>query len=264
MGGPQVNGLQLLLAGEADVLLGYDFQTINAVAQGLPVVAIGASFQKDLQGILTHADVQGLDGLSGKTILVSTPGRTSFWPWLKAKYGLSDDQVRPYTFSLQPFLADPQAVQQAFPTSEPFPLERDGVAHHFYLFADAGYPPYGSSWTTRADVIATKAGALRRFVYATALGWKSYLADPSAGNKLIQADNPKMSDDQLAFAIRRLEELRVVTGGDAATMGIGVITEDRFRKTYDYMVAAGLQKPGVDWKKAIDTSFVTNSPVLPN
>ena len=29
MGGPQVNGLQLLLAGEADVMMGYDFQVLQ-------------------------------------------------------------------------------------------------------------------------------------------------------------------------------------------------------------------------------------------
>src|ERR1700734_3866721 len=45
MGGPQINALQLLTAGEADVIMGYDIQTLGAVAKGLPVVAIGTSFQ---------------------------------------------------------------------------------------------------------------------------------------------------------------------------------------------------------------------------
>ena len=34
MGGPQVNGLQLLLAGEADVMMGYDFQVLNVDLEG--------------------------------------------------------------------------------------------------------------------------------------------------------------------------------------------------------------------------------------
>src|SRR6201988_3833185 len=54
MGGPQVNGLQLLLAGEADVMMGYDFQVLTSVSKGLPVITIAASFQKDLQGIMAH------------------------------------------------------------------------------------------------------------------------------------------------------------------------------------------------------------------
>src|SRR3954447_22725486 len=75
MGGPQVNGLQLLLAGEADVMMGYDFQVLNSIAKGVPVITIATSFQKDLQGIMTHDDVKGLDDMKGKTILVATPGR---------------------------------------------------------------------------------------------------------------------------------------------------------------------------------------------
>src|SRR6202048_2145529 len=43
MGGPQVNGTQLLLAGEADVMMGYDFQVLNSVAKGIPVITIATS-----------------------------------------------------------------------------------------------------------------------------------------------------------------------------------------------------------------------------
>src|SRR5215472_6792065 len=60
MGGPQVNGLQLLVAGEADVMMGYDFQVLNSIAKGLPVITIGTSFQKDLQGMMTHEQVKDL------------------------------------------------------------------------------------------------------------------------------------------------------------------------------------------------------------
>ncbi|MGS4918959.1 ABC transporter substrate-binding protein [Mameliella sp. LZ-28] len=64
MRGPQVNGMQLLLAGEADVYTGYDFQVLSGVEKGLPVRAVAATFQHDLNGILTHEDVAGLDDWS--------------------------------------------------------------------------------------------------------------------------------------------------------------------------------------------------------
>src|SRR5919201_934376 len=48
MGGPQVNAMQLLLAGEVDVIMGYDIQALKGIEQGLPVVTIGTSFQYDL------------------------------------------------------------------------------------------------------------------------------------------------------------------------------------------------------------------------
>ncbi len=138
MGGPQVNGLQLLLGGEADIIMGYDFQVLSAVAKGLPVVTIAASFQKDLQGMMTHNDVTSLGGLKDRTILVATSGRSSWWPWLKQKFGYTDAQTQAYTFNLQPFFADNKVAQQSYPSSEPFQAMEKHVAVNFFLFADDG------------------------------------------------------------------------------------------------------------------------------
>ena len=88
MGGPQVNGMQLLLGGDADIIMGYDFQVLNGISKGLPVITIGTSFQKDLQGMMTHADVKDLGDLKDKTILIATSGRTSWWPWVKQQVRL--------------------------------------------------------------------------------------------------------------------------------------------------------------------------------
>src|SRR5271165_5171003 len=41
MGGPQVNGMQLLLAGETDLMMGYDLQVLKSLEQGLPVMTVG-------------------------------------------------------------------------------------------------------------------------------------------------------------------------------------------------------------------------------
>src|SRR3984885_1230301 len=138
MGGPQVNGIQLLLGGEADIMMGYDFQVLSGIAKGLPVITIATSFQKDLQGMMTHDDVKSLAGLKDKTILVATPGRTSWWPWLKTKFGYTDAQTQAYTFNLQPFFADKTIAQQSYPSSEPFQAMQKSVPVNFFLFADDG------------------------------------------------------------------------------------------------------------------------------
>jgi len=257
MGGPQVNAMQLLLAGETDVIMGYDIQVLNSIAKGLPVVTIGASFQKDLQGMMTHDDVKDLAGLKDKTILIATSARTTYWPWMKAKFGYTDAQAQPYTFNLQPFFADKNVAQQSYPSSEPFQAMQKGVPANFFLFADYGYPPYGTTMVTTTKLTEEKPDVLKRFVRASMEGWKSYLnGDPSAANALIKADNPKMSDEQIAFGIKRMKELKVVDGGDAETMGIGVMTDARWKATYDFMVAGGLLDKSVDYKKAFTTKFI--------
>jgi NitT/TauT family transport system substrate-binding protein len=82
------------------------------------------------------------------------------------------------------------------------------------------------------------------------------MSNPGPANALIKADNPKMADDQIEFGIAQMKKLKVLDGGDAATMGIGIITAARFKATYDYMVAAGLLKPEVDWQAGFIDRFV--------
>ena len=65
MGGPQVNGTQLLLAGDADFIMGYDIQVLKGREQNLPLVTVASSFQFDLQGIMTHDDIASLAELKG-------------------------------------------------------------------------------------------------------------------------------------------------------------------------------------------------------
>ena len=263
MGGPQVNGMQLLLAGEADAIMGYDIQVLKALESGVAVTTVAASFQADLQGMMTHDDVKSLADLKDKTILVATSGRTSWWPWMQAKYGYTNEQTKAYTFNLQPFFVDPNVVQQAYPSSEPFQAHEKGVPVKFFLFAKDGYPPYGTTIVTTQSYAAKNPDVLARFVKASMQGWKDYLADPAAGNALIKVDNPKMSDAQLAFGIEQLKKLEVVGSGDAAKNGIGTMTEARWKATYDYLVGAGLLKPSVDWHAAYTDTFVAAAKVMP-
>ena len=263
MGGPQVNGMQLLLGGEADVVMGYDFQVLSGVAKGLPVITIATSFQKDLQGMMTHADVKDLAGLKDKTILIATPGRTTWWPWVKSKFGYTEAQTQAYTFNLQPFFADDNVAQQSYPSSEPFQALQKNVPVNFFLFADYGYPPYGTTMVATTKFVTEHPDVAGRFVKASLEGWKSYLeGDPSPANALIKADNPKMSDAQIAFGIKRMNELHIVDGGDAKTMGIGIMTDARWKADYDLMTGDDLLPKDTDWHKAFTTQFVNDLKIM--
>jgi NitT/TauT family transport system substrate-binding protein len=263
MGGPQVNGMQLMMAGQADMHMGYDFQVLKSLEQGLTPVTVATSFQHDLQGLLAHEDVKSLGDLKGKTILVATAGRSSWWPWMRQKYGYAEEQVRPYTFNLQPFLADKNLAQQAYMSSEPFQAEKAGVKARFFLFARDGFPPYGTTIVATQKIVKEKPDVVQRFVRASMEGWKGYMEDPAAANELIKKDNPNMKDDQLAYAVAKLKEQNLVGGGDAAKMGIGVMTDERWKKTHEYMVSAGLLPASVDVRQAYTTQFVKDLKVMP-
>jgi NitT/TauT family transport system substrate-binding protein len=86
MGGPQVNGLQLLAAGELDMAMADALQVMSAVEQNVPVVAIAATFQKNPTVLISHPGVKRLEDLKGKPIAIGAASNTTFWPWLRQKY----------------------------------------------------------------------------------------------------------------------------------------------------------------------------------
>ena len=267
MGGPQVNGMQLLAAGQTDCFMGYDVQTMKAWEQGIGAVTVAASFQKDAAVLIGHPGVVNkLEDLKGKTILISSAANTSYWPWLKATYGLSDSQTRPYTFNIQPFMADKNLVQQGYLSSEPYAMEKEAkYKPNVFLLADHGWPPYSTTIVCMEKTVKERPKAVAAFVKATMEGWKGYLkGDPSAANALIKKDNPNMTDDKIANGIKLLNESGMVMGGEAAKMGVGVITDERMKKTYDMMVAMKLLDPAkVDLKKTYTTQFVKDIKVMP-
>ena len=262
-GGPQVNGLQLLLAGQIDLFMGYDTQSIKVLEQDLPVVTVAATFQKDPTVIISHPDVVRLEDLKGRPIAIGAASDNTFWPWLRARFGYSDSQKRPYAFSVQPFLADPRLSQQGYVTSEPYSVQKGGIKPAVFLLADQGYPPYAETIVITRDTLAKRGDPVKRFIQASAEGWKRYLDSPGPGNALIKKDNPQMEDDLIAHGIRTMKQYAIVTGGDAARQGIMTMTDARWKQTHDFMLSAGLVKPGVDYRKAYTLELLKDVRVLP-
>ena len=259
-GGPQVNHSQLLAAGRLDFsAVPNSFIPLNFVAQNVPVVAVAAIFQKDPAVLIAHAG-QGNDSLAqlkGKKIMISPDTRIGFWRFLKAKYAYTDEQIAPYTFNLAPFLADPHAIQQGLLSSEPFQIARVGKKPVVMLLADSGYASYSSVIMTSTKHITDQPELVRRFVEASIAGWVSYLTgDPAPANALIKKDNPDMSDELLAFGRGKLIEHGMITSGDAAAHGVGIMTEDRWRAFFDVMAADGLYPKTMDFRKAYTTAFI--------
>lgn len=244
MGGPQVNIMQLMAAGQTDCIMGSsDLQMMIARSGGLPVVTLAAVFQKDPQVLIAHEEVKSFEDMKGKTILIAPSAQRGYWLWLKGKYGFQDSQTRPYTFNIQPFVADKNTVQQGYLTSEPFAIQKAGVKANTFLFADHGWPSYGTTISCMEDTVKNRSKVVASFVKGTMEGWKSYLADPAPGNVLIKKDNPNMSDEQLAYSVAKLKEMGIVTGGDAGKAGIGSMNDARIKQSYAFLVENKLVDP---------------------
>jgi len=259
-GGPQINNPQLLVAGAIDFSMGSDsFNGLNFVKNGIPLVVVASIFQKDPRVLIAHPG-QGNDSLAalkGKPILIASASRNNYWQFLRAKYGYTDDQIRPYTFNMAPFLADKATIQQGFLTSEPLKAQQAGIKPVVHLLADNGYVSYATTLETRTQLVKEKPDVVQRFVNATIEGWYSYLyGDRSAANALIKKDNPEMSDEQLSYSHAKMLEYGIVDSGDAVKLGIGAMTAARWREFADSMVKAGVYPADIDVAKAYTLQFV--------
>ncbi|WP_158921519.1 ABC transporter substrate-binding protein [Acidisphaera sp. S103] len=260
-GGPQVNHTQLLLAGRLDFNISSNsFLALNFVKENIPFRAVAGMFQKDPVVLIAHPGMgnDSFPALKGKPIMISADSRVGWWTFLKARFGYSDSQIRPYTFNLAPFLADKHAIQQGYLGSEPFSIEQEG---HFkpvvLLMADAGFEGYGSMIATSDANIGKRPDLVKRFVDASIEGWYSYLyGDPAPGNALIKQANPEMNDALIAYGRDSLKAHSILDSGDAATQGIGAMTAARWASFYQTTSEAGVYPKGLDVTKAYTLQFV--------
>ena len=261
LGGPNVNNRILLPVGKLDFFMSANtLQSFDAVEQSIPTLAVAAMFQKDPQVLIAHPGqgIEKFDDLKKLTLFISREGLASYFQWLKADFGFSEARVKPYTSNPQPFLADKQSAMQGYVTSEPFAIEKQaGFKPVVFLLADQGFDSYSTLIETRRDLVAGKADLVQRFVDASIIGWMRYLyADNSAANALIKQRNPEMTDGLLAYSLGKMKEYGIVDSGDAASLGIGAMTDARMRSFYEKMVRAGVVKPSIDVARAYTLQFV--------
>ena len=258
-GGPQVNNRALMMAGKIQFHMGGDMLlAFNSVKEGIPVVSVAAIFQKHPQVILAHpGKAETFADLKNLTLLIGENGFHSYYRWMIAEYGFTEEQRRPYTFNPAPFLADENLGMQGYLSSEPYLVKKvGGVDADVFLIADAGYSTYATTIETMADTIANSPEVVECFVDGSVKGWYNYLyGDPSAANALIKEHNPEMTDDKIAYAIDRMKAVGIVDSGDALTMGIGAITEQKVGDFFKKMVDAGVIDGSIPWQQAFTTEF---------
>ncbi|QCK86855.1 ABC transporter substrate-binding protein [Phreatobacter aquaticus] len=265
-GGPQLNNPQLLVAGRLDgVMISSSIEALNYAHSDVPLVTVAAIYQKSPQILVAHAasGVKSLEDLRGKPILISGLARNGYWRWLKAKYGYTDDQIRPYTFNLGPFVANPQAIQQGFITYEPNQVRQAGIEPVVFLFADHGFNDFGGIITMRRETLETRRDVAQRFVQAVSEGWRDFLfGDPAPGLALIKSVNDRLTDEIIANSLKVIKERELIHGGEGRR-GIGFMTAERWAAIYETMASSEIVPRGDYWRRAFDTSLLGTGLALP-
>ena len=259
-GGPDINVPLLVSNGTVDLGMGSSFTSLNMIDQGIPGLTVAAFFQKDPQTLVAHPD-QGIGKLAdikGRPVMIGKFSQQEFWQFLKQKFAFTDDQLRPYTYSAAPFLADPTAIQQGYVTEDAFLLGAQMPKPPVVLLlADYGYQNYATSIFGLRPFIEKNTKAVQAFVDATRKGFEACMAgDYAAGMKLLLTMNPDHGEPLFHFKLKEMKERGLVDGGDAATLGIGAMTDARWKEFFDTMSAAGIYPAKLDYKSAYALAFV--------
>jgi NitT/TauT family transport system substrate-binding protein len=260
IGSPQTNAEIVLSLHKADFIAVTSGEAINFLRQNIPTVTVAAIFQKSPRVLIAHAGrgSDTLEQMKGKPILMGSQAMTTVWPFLRMRYGFTDDQIRPFIFNEAPFLRNPDAIQEGYVTEEPYLLEQLGVHQPVVLLlSDHGYQEYTQAITTNQETVEKRPDFVQRFVNASIEGWYSYLyGDPSPGNRFIKDNNPDISDGQIAYAIRAMKEQGMVDSGDAKRLGIGAMSDARWAAFYQTLVDSGAAPAGLDIRRAYTLRFV--------
>jgi NitT/TauT family transport system substrate-binding protein len=260
-GGPNANNRILLPVGKIDFYMSANtLQAFDAVEQNVPTIEVASLFQKDPQVLIAHPDqnIKKLIDLKRLTLFISKEGVATYFQWLKADFGFKEEQVKPYTFNPQPFLADKKSAMQGYVTSEPFAIEKQGnFKPKIFLLANEGFSSYSTLIETRRELVEKKPELVQRFVDASIIGWYNYIyGDNKAANAIIKRENPEMSDDLLAYSVAKMKEYGIVDSGDSLSLGVGAMTDGRMQDFFDKMVRAGVVKAGLDYRKSYTLKFV--------
>lgn len=233
-GGPYVSVESQVSVGAAQFGMSSSDKILESIADGQPLIAVAATMQHDPQGVMVRKDspIKSFADLNGHTVAIKT-GAT-WWEYITKRYQLNNVREVPAMMNVANFVADPNYVQQAFATSEPFFAQQAGVATRVLLTSDAGYNPYRVMFTTRS-FLAQHPDAVGGFVRASIKGWRDYLNDPGPANAVIAKLNPALNPAWMQFTWQALRDGHFVTGSDATGAQVGQMEPARWQTMYEQL-----------------------------
>jgi NitT/TauT family transport system substrate-binding protein len=235
-GGPYITVEKQVFSGGAQFGMGSSDKVLEANSQGQALVAVAATMQHDPQGIMVRKDspIHSFADLNGHSIAVKV-GESTWFEFVVRHYQLNNIRVIPAMMNVANFVADPQYIQQAFATSEPFFAHQAGVETRVLLVSDSGYNPYRVMYTTR-DFVQQHPDVVGKFVRASVKGWKEYLNDPAAAHAAIAKLNPALNPEWMQFTWRQLRDGHFVAGEDPTGAQIGQMDPKRWATMYEQLV----------------------------
>jgi NitT/TauT family transport system substrate-binding protein len=236
--------------------MGSSDQVLEAISNGVPLVAVAATMQHDPQAVMLHRDspVHNFQDLDGHAVAIRL-GASTWFEYLVKRYHLKNVREIPATYSVANFLQDPGYIQQIFVTSEPFFARQAGEQVRTMLISEAGYDPYRVMLTSRS-FLEQHPEVVAKFVRASLRGWRDYLVHPDDINAAIARLNPALSVPQMKFSYEALRDQHFIAGDVPNNVDLGRFDSARWTSMYQQLLDLKVIQKPFDPGKAYTLQFV--------
>lgn len=238
-GGVGTPAIQMVASGKAEFGISAADEVVLSRANGTDVIGIFTVYQTNPQGMLVQESngAKSIEDLLAKGTLAYQKGLPSF-RYLENKFGQVRAKVVPYIGSISQMSKDRSVAIQCYVTSEPIAARKQGLKVKSFLISETGFNPYSTMVIIRRRYLDKNPKEVAAFLRATTKGWRSYLKNPTATNRIMATLNPSMDFETLQESAKIQRPL--IETLDTKKGGLGVMTEARWKVLTDQLQALGL------------------------
>lgn len=239
-GGPGVDPEELIARGAEDFAQAGGVESLLAARDiGLPVVAIGAVFQKiDVVFIAKRqSGIKKLADLSGRIVSTWYTGVHLILRALLREAGVDPEKIIevPQAGSMMPFLNDEVAVAAATLFNQLPLLHAQGFTDlATFDPADFGVIFPRDTIIASEDMANTRPDVVRRFLRASLRGWKEAALNQAEAVDAVMRRNPSLEHGHQIVMMREVAKL--LTWGAGTTAGIGFIDAQALAFAHEFLL----------------------------
>lgn len=262
-GGPNINGLQVVTSGQADIGDANGSDILLAVSKGIPITAFATIYQATPNALMSLKSnpVTTPKEMSGKTIGLPS-GEDSL---LKAM--LTQAGVDPSTVKMVPVGTDPSILSSkqvdgyiGYGTEQGVSLQQAGVPVNIVYFSQIGDPDYGNALFATSQTVTGKADLLTRWLRADLKGWKYFTEHPAeiaqyTWNQYHNETGAVLADEKTSATAA----VPLITGGAAAEHGLMWIDQSSFETVYNLYKTAGTITKPVDFSSVFTQKILVGA-----
>lgn len=250
-----IDPIEKVVNGEADFGIASSDAIITARANGQPVVALAAIYQRNplVYVSLKESNILTPKDWAGKRLRLEPDVAFVMLALLKQTQIQRSDvtEIEFPDYSLDPFLNGEVDVISAFITNEVVELTKQSVEYNLIIPSDFGVEMYSNLIFTTETMIQEQPEQVEKLLRATLKGYQAAIDAPEQAAELSVAHDPTLVLENETASMLASIPLINVPG-----VPLGTMKPQAWSFTMQMLLDAGMLETEIDLTKAYDLSFL--------